>query len=483
LIALPLVKLAIQLLAAGCYSYFRDELYYLACSHRLGWGYVDHPPFSIAALRVWTTIFGESVVAIRALAALAGAATVLVTGLTVRALGGGSYAAALAMLSVLVAPEYFSLNGFYSMNALDVLIWALAGYVLVRILHRSEERLWPALGLVLGIGLLNKLSVLWLGAGLVAGLVLTRERRRLLTAGPWLAAAIAALVAAPHLLWQAGHGWPTAEFIHQATSVKMRSISPLDFTLAQVENQLPLTAPVWLAGLVFSLGASAGRRVRPIGVIYLTVFALLVFNEKSRTGYLAASYPMLLACGATWIAERLRGRPAWLRPASLALLTVAGAVSAPLALPFLPPEQYAAYARLLGKKPSTEENKLLSELPQFIADFFGWPELVAKVEAAYASLPPEGRAQATILTSNYGEAGALEVLGAGRGLPPVVSGHNNYWLWGPGPRAGDPLIVSRRRPWRAGLPPLHALRERESRLRVYRRPHDAGCALAAAQAL
>lgn len=90
LIALPLVKLAIQLLAAGCYSYFRDELYYLACSHRLACGYVDHPPFSIAALRVWTTIFGESVVAIRALAALAGATTVLVTDLTARALGGGA---------------------------------------------------------------------------------------------------------------------------------------------------------------------------------------------------------------------------------------------------------------------------------------------------------------------------------------------------------------------------------------------------------
>src|SRR5207244_11643035 len=130
-----------------------------------------------------------------------------------------------------------------------------------------------------------------LGLGRGVGLLLTAERRRLLTRGPWLCAAIAGLVAAPHVAWQMHNGWPTAEFIHNATSDKMRATTALAFALAQLRNLHPITAPVWLAGLVWSLAAPAGRRVRPIGIIYLTVFALLVVNEKSRAGYLAAAYP------------------------------------------------------------------------------------------------------------------------------------------------------------------------------------------------
>jgi hypothetical protein len=438
LVLFPLVKLALHLLAAGGYGYFRDEFYYLACSRRLAWGYVDHPPFSIAVLRLWTAVAGESLLAIRILPALAGAATVLVTGLIVRRLGGGAYAAALAMLCVVIAPEYLALDGYYSMNAFDILLWSLAAYLLVRILHSGEERLWPLLGVALGIGLLNKLSVLWLGMGLAAGLLLTQERRRLLTRGPWLAAAIAGVLLVPHVLWQVQNGWPTREFIQHATSEKMRGTNAIAFTLAQLNNMHPATAAVWLAGLAWTLLAAAGCRLRPLGIIYVTVFVLLVVNEKSRAGYLAAAYPMLYACGATWVAAATATRLTWLRPLSLALLALAGLATAPLVLPVLAPERYVDYAARLGQKPSTEENKAIGSMPQFYADRFGWPELVAKAMAAYASLSPAERGNAVILASNYGEAGAIEVLAPAG--PPVVSGHNNYWLWGPGARRGDPLI-------------------------------------------
>src|SRR5687768_11274724 len=43
-------KLAVHLAAFRGYSIFRDELYYLACADHLAWGYVDHPPLSIAVL-------------------------------------------------------------------------------------------------------------------------------------------------------------------------------------------------------------------------------------------------------------------------------------------------------------------------------------------------------------------------------------------------------------------------------------------------
>ena len=56
-------------------------------------------------------------------------------------------------------------------------------------------------------------------------------------------------------------------------------------------------------------------------------------------------------------------------------------------------------------------------------------------------LPPAQRAQACVLTSNYGEAGALSQLAAPGRLPPIISGHNNYYLWGPGTCTGQVLIV------------------------------------------
>jgi len=387
---------------------------------------------------LWTALFGESLPALRSLPALLGVLTAALSGLTARRLGGGGYAAALAMLCVAAAPEYLALFGYYSMNCFEVFFWTLAAYVLVRILYGGEERLWPWLGLVLGLGLLNKLSVLWLGLGLGAGLLLTGERRRLSTRGPWLAAAIALLIAAPHFWWQVQSGWPTAEFIRNATSVKMKATTPVAFLLAQIDNQHPLTAPVWLLGLVFTLFRLEGR-VRPLGVLYLTVFGLLVVNQKSRAGYLAAAYPMLLACGAVWI-EALTRRARWLRPVSLATLALGGLATAPLVVPVLSPEGYVAYARRLGVAPSTEENKRIGALPQFFADRTGWPDLVLKVEGVLATLPPQERAGAVILASNYGQAGALETLAPGR-LPRVVSGHNNYWLWGPGAGAAEPVLV------------------------------------------
>lgn len=420
------------------WGYFRDEFYYLACARHLAWGYVDHPPLSIAVLRLWTDLFGGSIAAIRALPALLGVLTAALTGLTARRLGGGRYAISLAMLCVAVAPEYLALFGYYSMNSFDVLFWTLAAYVLVRILHDGEERGWPWLGVVLGLGLLNKLSVLWLGLGIGVGLILTAERKRLLTRGPWLAAAIALVIAAPHAWWQVQNGWPTAEFVRHATREKMKAISPLDFFEAQVNNQHPFAAPVWLLGLAFALFASGGRRVRLLGVLYLTVFTLLVVNQNSRAGYLSAAYPMLLACGAVWI-EALTNRFRWLRLAALALLVVGGLVTAPLVVPVLSPDGYVEYARRLGVEPSTEEKKEIGLLPQFFADRTGWPELVRKVEGALADLTPQERAHATVFTSNYGQAGAMETLSRVRVL--TVSGHNNYWLWGPGAGPSDPLLV------------------------------------------
>jgi len=442
--ALAAAKLAIHLAvnAVGGYGWFRDEFYYLACSDRLAWGYVDHPPLSILLLRISRLILGDSLVAVRFLPSLAGAATVFLAAWMAGRLGGGRFAQIVAGLSVLAAPRWLGGNNVYSMNSFDLLLWTLAAWILVEWARGGGARWWGCLGVTLGLGLLNKISVLWLGLGLAAGLLLTPHRRALATPGPWIAAAIAGLLFLPHLAWQQANGWPTLEFMHNATAFKMADVSILEFFVSQIRGTNPVTFPLWIGGLLFLLFARDGRPWRMLGITFVTVFLLLAFSGKSRAGYLGPAFPMILAAGGVVAERAARLRHLrWIKEALVALLVIVGAAMAPLGMPVLPVDTYIEYARILGVSPSTEERKEIGDLPQFYADMQGWDSIVDAVESAWKSTGETDPTEWAVLTPNYGDAGAVEFLGRRRGLPRAISGHNNYWLWGYGEPPPRHLIV------------------------------------------
>jgi 4-amino-4-deoxy-L-arabinose transferase-like glycosyltransferase len=226
--SLALAKLLVHLATNlfGGYGIFRDELYYIACSKHLAWGYVDQPPFSIALLWLNRRLFGDSLFALRLLPALAGAAAVFLAGWLAKKLGGGRFAQVLAAASVLVAPLLLGTNSVFSMNSFDVLFWTLTFCLTSTILEKDDSRYWLLLGIVLGLGLLNKISVLWLGAGLAVGLLLTAQRKLLLTKKAWLAAGIILLIFLPHVIWQSLNHFPTLEFIRNASAEKYSATSP-----------------------------------------------------------------------------------------------------------------------------------------------------------------------------------------------------------------------------------------------------------------
>lgn len=441
-LVLVAAKLVLSLAYANGYGYFRDELYYLACARRLAWGYVDHPPFSVAVLAVERAVLGESLFAIRFVPALAGALLVWLTAWIARELGGGRSAQILAALAALVCPVYIGLSHFYSMNVFELVFWAAATVIVARIFTADApaRRLWILLGVVLGLGLLNKLSVLWFVGGVFVGIVATRHRRLLSTPGPWITIAIASLLFAPHIAWQVSHDWPTREFVRAATEQKMVATPPLAFLAKQVLEMHPLTALLWIPGLGALLFWKPLERFRPLGIAYLAILALLLVNQKSRSGYLAPAYPMLFAAGGV-LAERATRSRRWIAAAYGGLLAAGGAMTAPFALPILPVRTFIAYAAALGMTPSTEEKKEVGPLPQFFADMHGWPELAEAVARAASTLSPEERADAVIFAGNYGEAGALEFFGPRLGLPPVICGHNNYWMWGAHGATGRVVIV------------------------------------------
>ena len=312
--AFALAAMVLHLTCLTQYGWFRDELYYMASTRHLAWGYVDHPPLSIALLTLVRVLFGESLAAIRIVAAFLGAGTVFLTGRLARAAGGGAFAQTVACLCALLAPVYLAIGHFYSMNAIEMALWPAASLLLLRALRTGRAADWALLGALLGVGLLNKISASWLGLGIAIGLLLTPHRRALRTPGPWIAAAIAALFFLPHVLWQAGNHFPTLEFMRNATEHKMTGVSPQAFLREQVLVMGPGNAVVWIAGLWFALFARTGRPWRLLAWIWIAVAAILLVGGRSRASYLSPAYPAIFAAGGVaW--ERLlsgnRGR--WAR--------------------------------------------------------------------------------------------------------------------------------------------------------------------------
>jgi len=444
--AVPLAFAALALLvhlpALSRYDWFRDELYYVACSRHLAWGYVDHPPLSIALLALWRFLFGDGLAVMRLAPALAHALTVLVVGRIARDLGGGRFAQALACLAAVLAPGMLGTASIYSMNALDMLLWTLALWAFVRALDGARPVAWLALGLALGLGLLDKISVLWLGAGLFAGLLATSRRRLLATPWPWLAGALALALFAPHLVWQIEHGWPTLEFMRNAVLEKMVRTNPAEFLGTQAVMMGLPGALVGLSGLAWCLFGRRGREWRVLAVAWLVVLGILLASPAARASYLIASYGLLFATGGVAL-ERLSHRPSrrWARPALLALVVLLDLPLLPLALPVLSVPDFVAYTRALRVGIKAEERSRPAELPQMYADMFGWEEMADRVGRVYRALPEAERAKCGVFATNYGEAGALDLFGPKYGLPPALSGHNSYWLWGPRGYTGEVMIV------------------------------------------
>jgi len=441
LVYLALATLTGYCLVSGQYGYFRDELYYLACGEHLDWGYVDQPPFVALVALVSRRLLGESLLAIRFAPALAESLVVLLTGLMARELGGGKFAQAFAALAFIIGPVYLIIGHVLSMNAFDHLFWALAVYVLILILKHNRPKLWVLFGVIAGVGLMNKYSVGFLGLGLVLGLALTPARKYLFNKWLWVGGALALVIFLPHVIWEIQHGFPTREFIHNATVRKNLPMSPPAFLAESILQVHPLNFPVWLAGLYFCFFSAAGKPFRILGWIYASALGLFLLTN-AKPYYLAPAVPMLLAAGAVQIESVIRARQwNWVKPASATALVLGGLFTLPYALPVLPVETFIKYEDFVGLHPGSGERGPSGELPQMYADMFGWENQVATVAKVYNSLTPEEKARTIIYCENYGEAGAIDFFGGKYGLPRAASGHNSYWYWGPGNWDADIVIT------------------------------------------
>jgi len=425
---------AVEMAVSARYGYHRDELYFLAAGHHLAFGYVDQPPLTPLLARLTAAMTGNTLAGLRVLPALALAALVMLTAAMSRQLGAGRTGQLLAALAAATCAEYLGAMHLLTTTTPDFVFWAVTLLLVMRLLTSQDPRWWVAIGGCIGLASEAKWNIGFLAGALVIGFAATPSRR--LLASRWFLAGviIAAVLAAPDVIWQAAHGWPNFAVFRslQGSAGHNRAV----FWPAQILYTGLVLTPVWIAGLAWSLRSQAARPFRPVAVACALVLALQ-FILGGKAYYPGAVFMFLFATGSVplerWLLARslLARRPlaSRIRPAAAmsAAMLVSGVIALPAALPVLP-------ARVLHAVP-------LQKINYDLAETIAWPKQVALVAHEYDSLPGPLRRQTTILTGNYGEAGAIDRYGPALGLPQAYSGANNFWLWGPPPAADSAALA------------------------------------------
>lgn len=419
----------------GAYGYFRDEFYYLACARRLAWGYVDQPPLSIALLAATGV---HTLVGLKVVAGLIGGLTVYLAGRTARMLGGGSFAAGVTSVCLLCSPMFVGIAGYFSMNGIECLLWVCLTLAMVSAL-KGHKGAWLVFGVFLGLALLNKYTVGLFAVCALLGVLLSAPKQ-LKEPSVWVGALIAALMLAPHVYWEMSNHWPTLEFMHNATVVKMAPISPREFFTELLLGLNPFPALLLVVGVLWLFLAKSGRVFMPVGIALIAVLVVLSLAGKVRPSYAIPACVVGLSVAGAACEGILKGRMRWVAAPVLVAGVGIQAIALPMALPVLPPERLIEHLRKLGMTPKSDEKKEPGVFPQFMADRFGWEDLAQQVSVIYQSLSPSEQAQTRIVVGNYGEAGAIEQLAPElRGR--IVCGHNNYFLWGTDGWSGRTAIL------------------------------------------
>jgi hypothetical protein len=420
-----LVVVAVQAVAlvvmAPFYGPHRDELYFAAAGKRLAWGYPDQPWLTPFLARISTEVAPYELVALRFWPLLAMVGVTLLAARMARLLGGGTTARTLAAAATAFGGVTMANGHRLSTASIDTLVWAAVLVLVADALLTDRPRLWLVAGLVAGLGLENKSGVVVLiAAVLIAAATAPVGRRHLATVWPWAGGVVAAAIWLPNLLWQARHGWPQLTLAEDIQAEYGGLGGRVDLVLQALLMYSPVLAVVWIGGIVALLRRPSWREARPVALVFLlSLGAFLVVGGKGY--YLAGAIVPLLAAGFVVFCEAWPGRRGAVVGTLLALSPV---VAWPALVPVLPVSTYAD-----GPWQLIDEDQ---------AETVGWPSYVAQVRAVLADLPPEERASAVVLTTNYGEAGALEWYGLD---VPVYSGHNGYAGWGPPPDGAAPVIA------------------------------------------
>ena len=425
----------------GPYEIHRDAFLYFAMGEHLSLWRMDFPPFIGMLSEVTRFTLGDSLFALRLPPALMSTGLVVIAALTAREMGGHRMAQGLAGLGVIASPLYLRSGNLFQPVVIDQLWWTLALFFLVKLCRTDDHRWWIAFGIVTGFGLLTKFSVLIFGLGTLLALLATPSRRWLRTRWPWLAGVIAFIIGSPSIIGQITLNFPVLTYMVELREDQLSRQLIVPFIVEQ-----PIMLGGFFLAVVGVLAMGLGRKwaqYRLVAWTAIMTFALFILL-RGKPYYLGPIYPVLFGAGAVMLdhisSSRRRVVVQWGMATYMVVYT---AVLLPMGLPILPPATMERYLVAIGQQEAAATTNVghQERIPQDYADMLNWEEQVAEVARVYHALPPEDRERAVILTSNYGEAGAIDFYGPRYLLPGAIAFVGTYWFFGPGDLPGDILIL------------------------------------------
>ena len=430
LIILSIIKLVIQWFGNRNYGFHRDELLHLSVSEHLDWGYMEFPPLIAIIGKVSYLFFDYSLLGVRLFPTLAGVAILILCCAIAKELGGKSKAIFLSGICILAFLPFYRNHTLFQPVAFDQLFWTLGFYFLIKFINSDNKKFLILLGITLGLGLMNKYTILVWAFGVFVGFFFHQNGKVYKNKWVYISALISVLIFLPNMIWQILNDFPLLKHLQALNENQLDEIDPMQFGLEQLN--FPFTLLVSLFGLTALFSCENLKKYRVVAVSAVVIFCTM-WLLSSKAYYVFAVYPVLFAAGSVAIESLLSKRPAWVYLVA-AVVLLPSVYFIPEATPILPIEKFISYKGL------EEENGRIALAGDY-ADMFGWDEQVKLVDSVYQSLSAKEKMNCVLWAENYGEAGALKILGRKYNLPNPISSHGSFWSWGYGNKNADVWIT------------------------------------------
>lgn len=429
ILILSIIKLTIQWFGNKNYGFHRDELLHLSVSEHLDWGFMEFPPLIALIGKISYWLFDYSLLGVRLFPTLAGVGILVLCCLIAKEIGGKSKAIFLAGICILAFLPFYRNHTLFQPVAFDQLFWTFGFYFIIKFINTQNKNFLILLGITLGLGLMNKYTILIWAFGLFIGLFFYQKGGVFKNKWLYISVLISLLIFLPNIIWQTQNDFPLLQHLQALNESQLDGINPMEFGLEQLN--FPFTLIISLFGLFAFIRDKSMKKYRVVGIASLVIF-IIMWLLHSKAYYVFAIYPVLFAAGAVKIESLFSKKPIWVYVIAVVTL-VPSMYFIPKLTPILPIERYVEYAQ------KVEQNGRV-ELTGDYADMFGWEEQVKLVDSVYQSLHPKEKNNCVLWAENYGEAGALKILGNKYNLPNPISRHGSFWTWGYGNKDADVWI-------------------------------------------
>lgn len=426
---LAIAAFMLQLFTPNVLGFHRDELLYFSMADHPAFGYYSVPPFTGLVAFISVKLFGYSLFAAKIFPAMAGGLLIMLIAMMARELRGGVFAQVLAVISFVSTLLFIRAFSLFQPVPFDIVFWALIMFLFLRFINNMDPAILYVLGLATGLAFLNKYNILFLVVSLAIAIVLTKHRRILVCRYFWIAVLIALIVALPNILWQYFNDFPVIGHMKELRSTQLIKMGPWTFLSEQILMVMPATLII-IPAFVWMFASERMKQYRVLTwACFIVLLLFLILHGK--TYYSAGIYPFLTAAGGVFTEKYLKNN--YLRGLIVILMLAHAYLMFPLGKPVLEASRLVAYfdqvKTFLGTDAlRRDENNQYHPLPQDYSDMLGWDELAALTATAWNGCDPK---TTVIYCENYGQAGAIAVLGKKYHLPSPVSFSESFIYWAP----------------------------------------------------